>query len=923
MRKIALLTIILAVIISTSTFAQTWQLKVEESFSLSRDIAFTSTPNGYLYHKTNDNSFFTLDELGTMATKQNSLIPAGNPFSYIAQIELNSSGYVASIFPSELIQFDFNGNEIWSFDPSTWQTSNTMRIKKHLAFLKDGNNYAFAAEDAIYLIDENTGIVNNQLPFGVGHACAAIIKKANNYLVLAENLATNDFKLLELDNAGNILASPSVGMTAYDLIKDGNGFVVVGEKNGLITIQRYDSNLAQDWEHSFTTGIGHSVVRQHGNYIISASNGDDGILLSTNAAGNIIFNNTYPNIINNLSRTELLNANQGEGFVLATTTHILKTDAQGNIDEAEKTLFTNGAAVININNIQTVINPDGAFFWDFQDSYYRTPKDSATSTIFASGLWMGGFDLGGNLSVAAQTYSSSGFDYQPGYIGSNNDDMRKVWRLSKKHIKQVRRDFETDNIIDEPVPHDILTYPAANNPNALSPEGQSIQISVDYLPFFDRNQDGIYNVYDGDYPIIKGDMQLVWFMNDATLHTQSFGNPLDFDIVGILYGYECGGDGLVDNTLFFSLKGINKSMEPLDSVYVGMWTDFDLGCSLDDYVGSIPSLNTHFVYNANAIDGQGGCNEIPSFGVDVPIQSVTYLNQSLNYFRHYSNGGGGSSAIAEPSSPIEYYYLLSGRNIDGTSVINNGVPVNHSYPGNPSNLNEWSCVSDNITPNDFRTLATSAIPTIPINGEFVLEMAYITHNNIALPAPDVTPVGQRITQIQNHYDNDILEWDVYLGANKDLTIGQPTTITAVIEGGNTNSTYTYLWSTGETTASITATAPITYSVTVTNTTTGCSKTDAVQVDFPTSTDAIEKIEQISIFPNPVHDVVTIHSLQPVNEFLQLQVFDVTGKMVKLTQLDNSTTQQITVEDLTAGLYFFEISDDLGKTISRQKMIILD
>jgi hypothetical protein len=73
--------------------------------------------------------------------------------------------------------------------------------------------------------------------------------------------------------------------------------------------------------------------------------------------------------------------------------------------------------------------------------------------------------------------------------------------------------------------------------------------------------------------------------------------------------------------------------------------------------------------------------------------------------------------------------------------------------------------------------------------------------------------------------------DFDLGGNQELIIGQLLSLTANIEGGNSNTNYTYSWSTGEINATINATASIPYSVKGTNTLTGCSKTDIVQVKF--------------------------------------------------------------------------------------------
>ena len=354
----------------------------------------------------------------------------------------------------------------------------------------------------------------------------------------------------------------------------------------------------------------------------------------------------------------------------------------------------------------------------------------------------------------------------------------------------------------------------------------------------------MYNVYDGDYPVIKGDMQLFWITNDENQTTLNYLFQLDFELIYSLYGYECSGDGLVDNTLFMNVRGYNGGSS-VNYLRMGLWLDTDIGCNLDDYIGSIPSVNSFFAYNQNANDGQGGCSGISSFGTTIPIQSMTYLNHPLTYFTYYVNDAP-DPGLSQPDNILYYGNFLRGYWSDGMQLTyggngrGSGNPYNFAFDGNPSDTSSWTMADANLDPSyayRHNMLGSTYIGNFSNGGQFDVDLAFITHENIPHPNPDITPVSQRITQVQNYYDNETLTWDVYLGPDKSLTVGQPITLVVGIEGGNTTN-YSYLWSTGETTASINATAPITYSVTVTNNITGCSKTDAIQVSFPANTEEL-------------------------------------------------------------------------------------
>jgi len=65
---------------------------------------------------------------------------------------------------------------------------------------------------------------------------------------------------------------------------------------------------------------------------------------------------------------------------------------------------------------------------------------------------------------------------------------------------------------------------------------------------------------------------------------------------------------------------------------------------------------------------------------------------------------------------------------------------------------------------------------------------------------------------------------------------------------------------------------------------------------------------VSVYPNPVQDILSIH--QPSNDKYKLDIFDMTGKMVfSSTVTENNSS--IDIKDLTAGIYMIKLIDKNG------------
>lgn len=75
---------------------------------------------------------------------------------------------------------------------------------------------------------------------------------------------------------------------------------------------------------------------------------------------------------------------------------------------------------------------------------------------------------------------------------------------------------------------------------------------------------------------------------------------------------------------------------------------------------------------------------------------------------------------------------------------------------------------------------------------------------------------------------------------------------------------------------------------------------------------------VDVYPNPVTDKVTIAFSESLEQPLQVQFFDMTGRCVHKEMISGQNAS-VTLNHLTAGIYFYQISDN-GKIISRAKLI---
>ena len=410
------------------------------------------------------------------------------------------------------------------------------------------------------------------------------------------------------------------------------------------------------------------------------------------------------------------------------------------------------------NNINATILGDGSCY--LSQSYeegeiascptWEVPAGSGKQTIFQHSLWFGGLDAYDTLHLAAYRFGQVGEDYWAGPLKITDASIDLMTALKFHHIWNLTRE-EIDHFIahhgeaNYEAPEDILTWPA---------HGES-DYAQNLAPFVDVDGDGHYNPEAGDYPDIKGNQCLFFIFNDSYgEHTESGGAQLGLEVHAMVYAYDAPDDEALNNTVFIDYQFFNRSANDYHDVYLGLWTDWDIGYTWDDFVGCDVQRNSCFAYNGLPEDGDGEPN---AYGNNPPVQVLTVLagpysdaneRLSLTGFMYHSNS---SIVNGDPSIPEHYYNYMQGLWKNGQPMRYGGdgyntgtidLPCKYMFPGDsdPDNIGTngvqpegyvingvyWTEEQCGNTPYDRRGLASVGPFSLPAGGMQELNYAMIT-----------------------------------------------------------------------------------------------------------------------------------------------------------------------------------------------------
>lgn len=402
----------------------------------------------------------------------------------------------------------------------------------------------------------------------------------------------------------------------------------------------------------------------------------------------------------------------------------------------------NAAIDLDINNVRARLMTGGDMWWNngSGNASYEIPKGSGRHSQFAASCWIGGYDKQGQLKVAAQTYRQDGNDYWPGALddqGKISSDVcsawDKFWKVDRSTINKFKQAYKlgADTKASE---YDVInTWPAVGNTNVQGNGGKiALNPNNTYAPFIDVNGDGKYQPEEGEYPDIRGDQYIWWVFNDAgNVKQQSLTAAMGIEVQ--TSGFAYATQDFLNNASFYNYRVINRGALTIDSTYIAVWDDADLGYYLDDFIGCDTSRGLGILYNGTNDDGGSGGHPKNSYGVNPPQIALDYFQGPKRYkkingkdtmeqlkmtnFTYYNND---PSIIGNPTNGIQIYYYMTGsiRNgqrfsydYTGPGVPSKGYgagPVsNYVFWGDPSDNTQWSECACGNNPGDRRFVFSS------------------------------------------------------------------------------------------------------------------------------------------------------------------------------------------------------------------------
>jgi hypothetical protein len=276
---------------------------------------------------------------------------------------------------------------------------------------------------------------------------------------------------------------------------------------------------------------------------------------------------------------------------------------------------------MDVNNLDMVVTNHGSLAYDLLtgNAGLIYPRGTIKTAVFAAGLWLGA-KVGGEIRTAVGEYSQ---EYTPGPMAGGT--------------------FQAD----QPAFHNFRFE------RGLPLTGTDL---ADYIA-----QGG--PVDNTGAPELLGDATIWSVFNDADpgVHTNEAGStaPLGVEVQQSVFAYK--RSGALGNIIFVKWRFINKGANTLDSMFVSVWSDPDLGGATDDLVGCDTTLSLGYCYNATNSDGIYGSTP-PAVGYDF-FKGPTVAGNPLGMtsFNKYVNG-------TDPSSQVETYNYMSGLNKDGSPI---------------------------------------------------------------------------------------------------------------------------------------------------------------------------------------------------------------------------------------------------------------
>lgn len=325
--------------------------------------------------------------------------------------------------------------------------------------------------------------------------------------------------------------------------------------------------------------------------------------------------------------------------------HKVMTANTATLQAGALTFNTSGSPMIGINHrdysFQTLFNKE--------DRFYKM--------LHVSSLWLNA-TINGDTAMAFRTLNNTQQmdSWFFGPVGQVLDDAymnkyARAWRISADEIQTHQTHFSDENYR---MPEAIANWPAHGN----FQNGEAFHLA----PFFDVNENSLYEPHQGDYPIIPGDHAIFMMMNDA-LDVADVPGTVPFNAEVQLFFYTRNNDPQPALHIHGTL--INRSENTWNNTLLGVYNEWSIGYDFNDYQGVDSLLNYVYAYDYTT-------NNDDEFNHRAPAAACAVLSDNIrhNVFFGYNNNVEYSIPTTT-AQRVNYMHGLTrtGNAFEGTDVV--------------------------------------------------------------------------------------------------------------------------------------------------------------------------------------------------------------------------------------------------------------
>jgi len=394
-----------------------------------------------------------------------------------------------------------------------------------------------------------------------------------------------------------------------------------------------------------------------------------------------------------------------------------------------------GSSFVHWNKLKMTLTVGGEF-----TNENIEVTDFSSPLQYHNGLWLNSVqnDIK-RIAAADMTPESEGSrDYWAGPLKANGadythvmcDNFDRFWSVNYSEVADHIQDFEDDGAINGTTATHILAWPARGNPHFTEYHDFELP-DLDLAPFIDRNQNGIYEPMEGDYPRVRGSWNKWKIINDASnVHTISHGNT-GYWVTSVLYYAQLSEpDNVLANTYFTEIEVLSRGIASSEEMSLGFFSDFNpigieaIGCNPEGkYAYSFVKGNSVSAPE----DTQPALVMTKVMEANEDIESDEF--SGYMYFVE-SIDNPSTDPKSDPQLSDEYYNIAEQKWKDGTELTEGGngyggtVPTNFAYPDLPNNQTGWSdCSTDEVL--NKRSLLSVNIGTLNTDERARVTLAHV------------------------------------------------------------------------------------------------------------------------------------------------------------------------------------------------------